>query len=307
MVVVDEGRDGEVTHTPVLTTGAHRLVGQEHEGGADHHGDVHLGIAFMHGGGEFGERDHTAFITLHRHDAGEVGHGRGADIDFVEHVVEHVLPAIEEVIDLEDDGGGICRHGFDLERGDDGIHVVVCHRLCQQGAFGCLRRDTLLTHLDKFRLLVPLEAHHLVLVVHTLVGGRLVEFRRHLLQLVRHEEGLAHQRDGQFEIDGVAFLDDVHHALHLHGVAPRQRLVARRWRCHLSLVLLGFLTSEHRACRGIGNACQHDHHQHESEYSSQRHIFVFHWIHVLYWAKVQRMFHSAKKITHYLNKSGKPL
>lgn len=56
----------------------------------------------MHSGGEFGESHHTALVTLHRHDAGEVGDGRGADIDFVEHVVEHVLPAIEKVIDLED-------------------------------------------------------------------------------------------------------------------------------------------------------------------------------------------------------------
>ena len=41
-VTIDEGRCGEIAHTPVFTTGAHRFVGQQHDGCADHNRQVHL-------------------------------------------------------------------------------------------------------------------------------------------------------------------------------------------------------------------------------------------------------------------------
>ena len=168
----------------------------------------------MNGGCQFRLGHHAAFVRLHADNAGQIAHGRCANVDVVENVVQYVLLSVEEVANLENHRRRVRRHALNLHGSNDGVNVVVGNGAGQMRILGHFGSYALLAHFYGFAFLVPLEPYHLVGIVDAFVGARFVQLHRNLLQFVGNQERFSQQVYGQFQVYRIALADDIHHSRH---------------------------------------------------------------------------------------------
>ena len=102
-VAILHGRFREVAYAPVFLTTTHGLVGQQENVGFNHHRDVDLVSTFLYDGGQLRQSYHATLKGLDTDDARQFTTGIRTNVQLVEYIIQDILPAIEQVTDIEDD------------------------------------------------------------------------------------------------------------------------------------------------------------------------------------------------------------
>ena len=224
-VVEIEVSDFEIAHALVGEAPHHRLLGQQHEVRGDVHGDGHrtallAGVCARKGRFDddvFGERFHGL-------DLRKVLFRGTADAERPEDVVETLLAAVEDLVDLDDHRRGIGVVSLDRELLDGRFAVVVLHRAGDAVAFG--RGDARVVGHDPHLFIkgVLAEPDDLLAVAHALVDAAVVQGVGYARYFVDDQDVAAHQRVGYLEQVVRTLAVDIEQALVGHG-AFQQLLV----------------------------------------------------------------------------------